>query len=185
MSDIGSSDIGSRSRTTSIDSQMYAIPAPESPISTGSSSSDDGEEEAEEEEWGNGEENDNEQVGRDWLARPLEAPVFDVSRYIFQSLAHALNSADFAQAIAIQTRTAGIINSRSRELEQLVDTLQQRLPHLETRFARGSQVARQIRRRLEFCSGRVKQVEKVFEKRYAIEYQQAKDEVERVLDEEH
>ncbi|CEP62438.1 Kxd1p LALA0_S05e05666g [Lachancea lanzarotensis] len=180
MSDVSSSDIGSRSRTTSIDSQMYAIPAPESPVSTGSSS--DGEEEVEQDELESVEDLENEQVGRDWLARPLDAPVFDVSRYIFQSLAHALNSADFAQAIAIQTRTAGIINSRSRELAQLVDTLQQRLPHLEARFARGSQVARQIHRRLERCSGRVKQVEKVFEKGYPIEYQQAKEEVERVIE---
>ncbi|SCU80596.1 LAME_0B03884g1_1 [Lachancea meyersii CBS 8951] len=182
MSDVGSSDLGSRSRTASIDSQMYAIPAPSgagSPLSMSSSSSsdidsddeddgDDGDERAE---------GDDTPLVLDRLARPLDAPVFDVARFVFQSLSHALDSTDFAQATAIQTRTAGLINARSRELEQLVEALQQRLPRLETRFAQGARVARQIKRRLERCNEVVELLGRAFQREHPIEFQQAREEV--------
>ncbi|SCU93339.1 LADA_0G02542g1_1 [Lachancea dasiensis] len=186
MSDISSSDLGSRSRTASIDSQMFAIPddTEESrwQLSESSSSGREDEDSSSEE----GDEQTSEMLELDRVGQEtshtftmgqLETPLFDISKYIFQSLSQALNTADFSQAIAVQTRTSGLINSKSRELQKLVSTLQEKLEHFEVRFAQGARTSNRISKNLGQCATQIEKINRVFQREYPIEFNQVREEV--------
>lgn len=193
--------LGVRSRTASINSQMYAIPVSEEnefQSSEGSSEDEDDNDEyhdnndrytnvcndVDEEEDGDEESASDmlldsivPETSSNLLMNQLNTPMFDCSKYLFQSLSQALNAADFSEAIALQTRTSGLINSKSRELEKLSQEIQQKLQYFEARFAKGAQTSKRITRSLQYASKQVERINGVFQTRYPIEFNQAKEEI--------
>ncbi|SCU93656.1 LANO_0E04456g1_1 [Lachancea nothofagi CBS 11611] len=178
MSEVSSSDLGSRSRTASINSQMYAIPDPEDSDSQLSESSSDDEQGSDQPS-----EDDLEldhivpETSHTFAMGQLDTPMFDISKYVFQSLSQALNTADFSQAMAVQTRTSGLINSKSRDLKNLADTLQEKLRHFEVRFAQGAQTSRQISKNLSQYASQIEHINQVFQRQYPIEFNQAREDI--------
>ncbi|SCW00473.1 LAFE_0C04962g1_1 [Lachancea fermentati] len=171
-----SCSISVRSRTASINSQAYAIPETNVDAShLDDSSSEDPEDD------GTSEDAFLDQLvpetSNAFLIGQPDTPMFDSSKYIFQSLVQSLNSVDFSEAIALQTRTSGLINSKSREIKKLVTDVQERLKYLETRFERGAKTSSRIKHNLKQFTHQVEQINAAFETDYPIEFNQAKEKV--------
>ncbi|CUS23200.1 LAQU0S08e04324g1_1 [Lachancea quebecensis] len=187
MDEDSSGSVGLRSRTASVNSQMYAIPEPEEidiQLSEGSSGSefDDSDYDIEsDDDVGSGGDAFLDRMvpetSNTFVMGQLDTPMFDISKYLFQSLSQALNAADFSEAIALQTRTSGLINSKSRELENLSQEVQQKLRYFETRFSQGAQTSKRISRNLQHISKQVDKIGSAFETRYPIEFNQAREEI--------
>lgn len=170
-----------RSQSPSVDSQAYAIPMPEeivNQLSEGSSVEG------------------SESSGRDGSCDDLfldrvvpetsnaffmdsqdPGPMLDVSKYIFESLVQAIDAADFAEAISLQTKTSAVINSKSMELKQLIEATKIRLSQFKERFERGAQTSRIIRHNLQYSKERIDRINAAMGTEFPIEFNQAREKV--------
>lgn len=103
--------------------------------------------------------------------------MFDVSKYIFESLSQAIDSADFSDAISLQTKTSAVINSKSLELKHLIQTTRLRLEHFKERFETGARVTKTIHHNLQYSKERIDRINSVIGTKYPIEFNQAKEKV--------
>ncbi|QLQ77891.1 hypothetical protein HG537_0A01380 [Torulaspora globosa] len=159
-----------RSQSPSIDSQAYAIPIPVEIVSQLSEDSSD-DEDSSLENLVPGSSNavfmDSQDTG----------PMVDVSKYIFDSLVQAINSADFAEAISLQTKTSAVINARSLKLKQLIDSTKERLSCLRSRFERGAEISKTIRHNLRQSREMISKINDELATAYPIELNQAREKV--------
>ncbi|SCU88103.1 LAMI_0D08790g1_1 [Lachancea mirantina] len=163
------------SRTPSIDSRIYSIPDTVVDLAQTDESSSEDDLEAD---------NDSEDAFLNqavaesssmFLMSQIDTPMFDASRYIFQSLTQSMNSVDFSEAIALQTRTSGLINSKSRELKRLTSELEQRLLIFQDKFEKGAASSKRIKYNLRKTSETIKKINAEFERQYPIEFNQARE----------
>lgn len=204
MEDAGSITASVGSRTPSINSRMYAIPMDvEDGRNLAESSSDDDEEEEDREEeeecnTDNGDEDSADEISEPdtfldrlvpqtsntFLLGQPDTPMFDVSKYIFQSLVQSINSVDFSEAVSLQTKTSGLVNSKSRELKKLMEEVQQKLQHFQEVFHDGAKTSKRIKYNLQQASSKITRINRAFETEFPIEFNQAKERVyDRNLDE--
>lgn len=178
-----------RSQSPSINSQAYAIPISgdiADQLSDDSSFEGTGNSDAEESsgdlfldsvvpETSNGLFTDSQDPG----------PMLDVSKYIFESLVQAIETADFAEAISLQTKTSAVINSKSMKLKQLIEATKDQLASFRERFERGAETSRTIRRNLQYSKDKIDRMSAELEIAHPIELNQAKEKVlERQFDDE-
>lgn len=110
--------------------------------------------------------------------------MIDVSKYVFESLKQAIDSADFSECLSYQTKTSGQINAKSLELKQLIDKTQSRLLFLQDRFEKGAQVSKNVRNNLSQTKKRIDRINDVLRTDYPIEFSQATEKImERTLNE--
>ncbi|CAR29434.1 hypothetical protein ZYGR_0AD01160 [Zygosaccharomyces rouxii] len=175
-----------RSRSPSVDSQSYAIPMPEEieeQLSEESSSFDDS---------NSVESNEDQILGRALPESGQHAfsqdsqefePMLDVSKHIFDSLMQAIDSADFSEAISLQTKTSAVINSKSTELKQLIDETKVRFSQFKERFEKGSLTAKNIRGNLRYSKDKIEKINALVRTSYPIEFNEAREKIlERPLD---
>ena len=103
--------------------------------------------------------------------------MFDASNFLFESLNGTINNVDFSEALALQTKTSALINSKSRELKSLIQELQGRIAHYQGRFQRGVLVSNGLKENLRAISKRVELLDEAMAREHPIEYNQAKDKV--------
>lgn len=103
--------------------------------------------------------------------------MIDVSKYIFESLMQAIDSADFSESLAYQTKTSAQINAKSLELKRLINETQSKISSLQERFEKGVQVSRNIRKNLEYAKKSVEKIKGILETDYPIEYNQARENI--------
>lgn len=103
--------------------------------------------------------------------------MIDVSKYIFESLKQAIESADFSESLAYQTKTSAQINAKSLELKQLIDETQIKISSLQERFERGVEVSRNIRKNLDHTKKSIEKISDILRTEYPIEYNQARENI--------
>lgn len=109
--------------------------------------------------------------------------MIDVSKYIFDSLKQAIESADFSESLSYQAKTSAQINAKSLELKQLIDQTQSRLLYLQARFERGEQVSKHIRNNLNTTRKSTERINNILRTDYPIEFNHARDKIlDRTLD---
>ncbi|QEU61394.1 Kxd1 [Kluyveromyces lactis] len=167
-----------RSRTPSIDSRNYAIPeADYLPADidierNGVSESDDSfDDDAQSSLF------PTESSGTLWMNQIQDTPMFDSSKFLFESVNNAINDIDFSESLAIQAKTSALINSKSRELKGLIKQLQEKLDYYNERFKRGAVVSSQLKVNLQMLSKRIATLDDLFSKQFPIEYNQSKEKV--------
>lgn len=101
------------------------------------------------------------------------APLFDTSKYLFESLSQALSSVDFSEAISLQTKTSAIVNSTSRKLNVLIVETQNKLKYFTEVFERGAATSQRIKTNLQAISKNLEKLKTVIAKDYPIEYNQS------------
>ncbi|AET37965.1 Kxd1p Ecym_2216 [Eremothecium cymbalariae DBVPG len=106
-------------------------------------------------------------------------PMFDTSKFLFESLTQAFNSVDFSEAISLQTKSSAMINSKSTELKMLIDEVQEKLKYYHIVFENGGHTARRIRHNLRDIARKVEKLKPIFAKDFPIEYNQS---IEKVYD---
>ncbi|CCE93511.1 Kxd1p TDEL_0G01440 [Torulaspora delbrueckii] len=170
-----------RSQSPSVNSQAYAIPISEdiaSQLTDESSLEGSDNSEAEEssgdlfldsmvQESSNGLFTDSQDPG----------PMLDVSKYIFESLVQAIESANFAEAISLQTKTSAVINSESTRLKQLIETTKEQLASFKDRFERGAETSKLIRQNLQYSKDKIDRLNAELGIAHPIEFNQAKEKV--------
>ncbi|EDO19408.1 hypothetical protein Kpol_1002p55 [Vanderwaltozyma polyspora DSM 70294] len=110
-------------------------------------------------------------------------PMFDVSKYVFETLIQAINSADFSESLAFQTKTSAVINAKSLELKQLINMSKDRLVDLQDKFEKGVQTSNRIKRNLKMSREKIQFLNDEFRTNYPIEFNQARDKIiERTID---
>lgn len=169
-----------RSQSPSIDSQAYAIPMPAEIVSQLSEDSSD-------EADNSNVEDSNEDMFLENLVPGASngvfmdsqdaGPMLDVSKYIFDSLVQAINSADFAEAVSLQTKTSAVINAKSMRLKQLIDSTRERLDHFRSRFERGAETSKVIRHNLRQTRETISKINAELGTAYPIELNQAREKV--------
>lgn len=113
-------------------------------------------------------------------------PIFDVSRYIFDSLKQSIDSADFSEALSLQTKTSAVINSKSLELKQYIDEMKSRLTQLQEKFENGEATSKKIKRDLETSRKNIDYLNAALRVDFPIEFNQAREKIlERKLNEDH
>nr|CAI6503666.1 ADM_HP1_G0020010.mRNA.1.CDS.1 [Saccharomyces cerevisiae] len=113
-------------------------------------------------------------------------PIFDVSRYIFDSLKQSIDSADFSEALSLQTKTSAVINSKSPELKQYIDEMKSRLTQLQEKFENGEATSKKIKRDLETSRKNIDYLNAALRVDFPIEFNQAREKIlERRLNEDH
>lgn len=177
-----------RSQSPSINSQTYAIPMPAEIASQLSEGSSD-----DEADNSNGEDSNDDiflenlvpETSNGFLMDSQDpGPMLDVSKYIFDSLVQAIDSADFAEAISLQTKTSAVINSKSMRLKQLMDTTREQLARFRTRFEQGAETSKTIRHNLQQTKDAIAKITAELGTEYPIELNQAREKVlERQFDE--
>ncbi|QLL30325.1 hypothetical protein HG536_0A01420 [Torulaspora globosa] len=170
-----------RSQSPSIDSQAYAIPMPAEIVSQLSEGSSDDEVDNSNIEDSNGDMFlDNLVPGASsglFMDSQDAGPMLDVSKYIFDSLIQAINSADFAEAISLQTKTSAVINARSMKLKQLIDSTKEQLAHFKSRFERGAETSKAMRHNLRQTRETISKINAELGTAYPIELNQAREKV--------
>ena len=165
-----------RSQSPSVNSQAYAIPISEdiaSQLTDESSLEGSDNSEAEEssgdlfldsmvQESSNGLFTDSQDPG----------PMLDVSKYIFESLVQAIESANF-----LQTKTSAVINSESTRLKQLIETTKEQLASFKDRFERGAETSKLIRQNLQYSKDKIDRLNAELGIAHPIEFNQAKEKV--------
>lgn len=184
----GSSDYASmRSQSPSINSQSYAIPIPQDIVDQLSEGSTEGNDNSESDESSEDILLNNvvhETSNGLFMDSQDPSPMLDVSKYIFDSLVQAIDSADFAEAISVQTKTSAVINSKSLELRQLIDSTRVQMVQFKDRFQRGIETSRRIRQNLQYSKEKIDKINAEIGTAYPIEMSQAKERVlERHFDE--
>lgn len=112
-------------------------------------------------------------------------PIFDVSRYIFDSLKQSIDSTDFSESLSLQTKTSAIINSKSLELKQHIDEMKIRLAQLQGKFENGVATSRRIKHDLETSRKNIDYLNSALRIDFPIEFNQAREKIlERKLNEE-
>lgn len=113
-------------------------------------------------------------------------PIFDVSRYIFDSLKQSIDSADFSEALSLQTKTSAVINSKSLELKQYIDEMKSRLTQLQEKFENGEATSKKIKRDLGTSRKNIDYLNAALRVDFPIEFNQAREKIlERKLNEDH
>lgn len=113
-------------------------------------------------------------------------PIFDVSRYIFDSLKQSIDSADFSEALSLQTKTSAVINSKSLELKQYIDEMKSRLTQLQEKFENGEATSKKIKRDLKTSRKNIDYLNAALRVDFPIEFNQAREKIlERRLNEDH
>ncbi|CAI4062311.1 hypothetical protein N7582_002100 [Saccharomyces uvarum] len=111
-------------------------------------------------------------------------PIFDVSRYIFDSLKQSIDSTDFSESLSLQTKTSAIINSKSLELKQHIDEMKIRLAQLQGKFENGVATSRRIKHDLETSRKNIDYLNSALRIDFPIEFNQAREKIlERKLNE--
>ncbi|CAI4039199.1 hypothetical protein SMKI_07G1730 [Saccharomyces mikatae IFO 1815] len=114
------------------------------------------------------------------------SPIFDVSRYVFDSLKQSIDCTDFSEALSLQTKTSAIINSKSLELKQYVDEMEVRLNRLQEKFESGVATSRKIKHNLETSRKNIDYLNSALRIDFPIEFNQAKEKIlERKLNEDN
>lgn len=184
-----------RSRTPSVDTQSYSIAEPEQledvddSESSSNNNSDGGESVSDESSVSDSaEEFLDEMVPTTSTSfRPNDTPdpgtIFDISKYVFESIKQAIDESDFSEALALQTKTSAVINAKSLELKQLIDETKIRLPELQEKFKKGQLTSKNIKRNLEQSRSRIETINALLQTDHPIEFNQARDKIlERTLD---
>ncbi|CAI4062983.1 hypothetical protein SUVZ_07G1680 [Saccharomyces uvarum] len=113
-------------------------------------------------------------------------PIFDVSRYIFDSLKQSIDSTDFSESLSLQTKTSAIINSKSLELKQHIDEMKIRLVQLQRKFENGVATSRRIKHDLETSRKNIDYLNSALRIDFPIEFNQAREKIlERKLNEDN
>lgn len=113
-------------------------------------------------------------------------PIFDVSRYIFDSLKQSIDSADFSEALSLQTKTSAVINAKSLELKQYIEEMKIRLTQLQEKFENGEATSRKIKHDLETSRKNIDYLNAALRVDFPIEFNQAREKIlERKLNEEN
>ncbi|CDO94977.1 unnamed protein product [Kluyveromyces dobzhanskii CBS 2104] len=118
-----------------------------------------------------------ESSGTLWMNQIQDTPMFDSSKFLFESLNNSINNIDFSESVAIQAKTSALINSKSRELKSLMKQLQEKLDYYDKRFKRGATVSTQLKVNLQMLSKRIATLSELFAKQFPIEYNQSKEKV--------
>ncbi|KAK5780715.1 hypothetical protein RI543_001837 [Arxiozyma heterogenica] len=103
--------------------------------------------------------------------------MIDVSKYIFDSLKQAIESADFSESLAYQTKTSAQINAKSLELKQLIGETQSKILSLQERFERGVEVSRNIRKNLDYAKKSIEKINGILRTEYPIEYNKTRENI--------
>lgn len=173
----------SRSCTPSVDSRNYAIP--EGDYVSSDSHSEVSESESDQSSHVDSEDSllPTESSGTLWMNQIQETPMFDSSKFLFESLNNTINSIDFSESLATQAKTSALINLKSRELKSLMKQLQERLQYYTDRFKRGAAVSSELKVNLQMLSKRIATLDALISKQFPIEYNQSRDKIiERRLD---
>ncbi|KAL3236537.1 Kxd1p [Nakaseomyces bracarensis] len=195
MSANDSANSVTRSRTPSVDTQSYSIAEPEHMDDIDDSDTSNNSEERGSEGSGcsisvseSAEEFLDEMVPTTSTSfKPNDTPdpgtIFDISKYVFESLKQAIDSSDFSDALALQTKTSAVINAKSLELKQLIDETKVRLPELQEKFKKGQETSKNIKRNIEQSRNRIETINALLQTDHPIEFNQARDKIlERTLD---
>ncbi|AMD21352.1 HER073Wp [Eremothecium sinecaudum] len=196
MSDESSTD--TRSRTPSISSRQFVIPEDgmttlDIDNSTQDSIEAEGWNSADQDSYNNSSEdqessqnNDNSQAtllsqllpqNNTFFTGNQVTPMFDTSKYLFESLWQALNGVDFSEAISLQTKTSAIVNSKSRELIMLIEETEEKLRYFSEVFDVGEQTARRIKNNLEDITRKVDKIKPFLGRDFPIEYNQSMEKI--------
>ncbi|CCF57214.1 hypothetical protein KAFR_0C02210 [Kazachstania africana CBS 2517] len=187
-----------RTQTPSIDSQAYAIPITDEFMSQLSDSHTSSSEEANESDEvsprssGNSSTNDEfldeivpETTNTLFMDTQDPGAMIDVPKYIYDSLTQALESVNFSESVALQTKLSAVINSKSLELKQLIDEANEKLSHLRVRYQRGIATSQNIKANLNYSKEKIKKINSLLSVDFPIEFNQARDKIlERQLDDE-
>ncbi|SMN19001.1 similar to Saccharomyces cerevisiae YGL079W KXD1 Putative protein of unknown function [Maudiozyma saulgeensis] len=103
--------------------------------------------------------------------------MIDISKYIFDSLTHAIEEVDFSETLALQTRISGTINFKSLELKDLIDKTQERLLTLRQRYESGVVVSNKLKENLDYSRKKIDEINSMLGTEYPIEYNQARDKI--------
>lgn len=168
-------DLDGRSRTPSINSRQFAIPEDASLLEEEVDNSS--------EESSILEEDNNvlnqlvPEPNSTWLFGGQGTDMFDTSKYLFDSLAQAINGVDFSEVLSLQTKTSASINSKSRELRSIVNETREKLKFYQTRFETGAIASKRIKHKLNEITKKIEKLKLLHLQNYPIEYNQAKDKI--------
>jgi hypothetical protein len=98
--------------------------------------------------------------------------------YLDEAFANAFDPNKLDRAIAIQAQTSGLLNAKSKEIQNLQAEVVERLNELKTVFAEGMKNAKNVQKDLDWIHKRVKQLSREAKAKYPIEYTKAKEEQE-------
>lgn len=108
-----------------------------------------------------------------------EAPtaMIDVSKYIFDSLSHAMENVDFSETLALQTKMSGTINFKSLELKELIDQTQTTLAQLRQRYDSGIIVSNKLRDNIAYSRKKIEEINSLLRTDFPIEFNEARDKI--------
>ena len=103
--------------------------------------------------------------------------MIDVSKYIFDSLSHAIENVDFSETLALQTKMSGTINFKSLELKELIDQTQGQLEQLRKRYDTGIVVSNKLKDNIAYSRKKIEEINNILRTDYPIEFNEARDKI--------
>lgn len=150
-----------------VDSSKYAVPEASNnnndDTEDGSATNDDNDTESGSSYAGSGE----------YLTDDELSPV----AYFDEAFSSAFDPSKLDRAIAIQAQTSGLLNSKSKEIQQLQADVAERLGELKALFTEGMKNAKTVQKDLDWIHKRIQVVSREAKKKYPIEYTQAREEL--------
>ncbi|CCH59340.1 hypothetical protein TBLA_0B05060 [Henningerozyma blattae CBS 6284] len=102
----------------------------------------------------------------------------DVAEYIKSTLLTSLDNPDtFATALSLQARTSAIINTKSLQLQQLINESTDILKRLKTRYANGIIISNRINKNLIYCRKKIDLLSNNLRLNYTIEFNNAREKI--------
>lgn len=188
--------VSERARTHSVDSHSYAIATPNDieglnqDASSSSSGSECSQEAEASSELGIGLNQDDSVLllsptgtGTGLANWDSQDPMFDVSKFLYDTFTEAIESVDMSEALASQAKSSAIINAKSLELNRLIHETKARLKSLRDRFEHGANTVRSTNKKLKSIEHHVEMINDKLRTNYPIEFSQARERIiERQLD---
>lgn len=113
----------------------------------------------------------------DTAYNPIGDPMIDVSKFISQSLLRSIESADFSKALQLQAKTSAHLNSKSLELQHLINESQQRLCILQDKLRKSQDLSHNIKKNLSKANKIIINFNNSLMIDYPIEFNTAKSQI--------
>lgn len=124
--------------------------------------------------------NENELFSNNSIDRsnnPAGDPMIDVSKFISQSLLQTIGSTDFSKALQLQAKTSAHLNSKTLELQHLINESQERLLTLQNKLKLSQNLSNNIRNNLSKSNKIIQNFNNSLMIDYPIEFNNAKDQI--------
>ncbi|KAK9456727.1 hypothetical protein V1511DRAFT_524256 [Dipodascopsis uninucleata] len=111
-----------------------------------------------------------------------EEEEFSAAEYVTDKIIQAFDGISLDRAVVIQAQSSGLLNSTTRELEQLHDIATKKIQKIRVSYSEGIKSLREVQKDLKWVQRRVDTLKKKASEKYGKEYARARELIPEIIE---